>query len=135
MHRTVSSFHCVSKGCGKSFKSSNELNRHTQKHLGVTWECKEWDYLTDDRQNLHAHSKNIYLLVSTSVCLATRVFTISCNSNDTEPSQSAWEMPLTSENLELYVITKLLITLCILLFFSMNDTCKGIMYLLFCNLT
>ena len=48
VHRTVSSFHCVSKGCRKSFKSSNELNKHTQKHLGVTWECDKCDYSTDD---------------------------------------------------------------------------------------
>ena len=48
VHRTVSSFPCVSKGCGKSFKLSNELNKHTQKHLGVTWDCGKCDYLTDN---------------------------------------------------------------------------------------
>ena len=44
VHRTVSSYHCMSKGCGKSFKSSNELNKHAQKHLGIMWECGECDY-------------------------------------------------------------------------------------------
>ena len=68
VHRTVSSFHCVSKGCRKSFKSSNELNKHTQKHLGVTWECDKCDYSTDDRRNLCAHSKK-HLPVSTHKCL------------------------------------------------------------------
>ena len=57
VHRTVSSYHCVSKGCGKSFKSSNELNKHAQKHLGVSWECNMCDYSTNDRWNLRAHSK------------------------------------------------------------------------------
>ena len=68
VHRTVSSFHCVSKGCGKSFKSSNELNKHAQKHLGVTWDCGKCDYLTDDRRNLRAHSKK-HLLVGKHKCL------------------------------------------------------------------
>ena len=68
VHHTVSSFHCVSKGCGKSFKSSNELNKHAQKHLGVTWDCVKCDYSTDDRRNLRAHSKK-HLLVGKHKCL------------------------------------------------------------------
>ena len=68
VHRKVSSFHCVSKGCGKSFKSSNELNKHAQKHSGVTWECGKCDYSTDDRRNLRAHNKK-HLLVGTHKCI------------------------------------------------------------------
>ena len=30
VHRKVYSFHCVAKNCGKSYKSSNELNKHAQ---------------------------------------------------------------------------------------------------------
>ena len=68
VHRKVSSFHCVSKGCGKSFKSSNELNKHAQKHSGVTWECDKCGYFTDDRRNLCAHNKK-HLLVGTHKCI------------------------------------------------------------------
>ena len=57
VHRKVHSYHCVAKNCGKSYKSSNELNKHAQKHLGVSWECSECDYTTDDRRNLRGHRK------------------------------------------------------------------------------
>ena len=33
---TVHSYHCMAKRCGSSYKSSNELNKHAQKHLGVS---------------------------------------------------------------------------------------------------
>ena len=49
---TIHSFHCMAKDCRKSYKSSSELNKHAQKHLGVTWDCSECDYSTDDRWNL-----------------------------------------------------------------------------------
>ena len=68
VHCTVSSYHCVSKGCGKSFKSSNKLNKHAQKHLGVTWEYGKCDYTTDDRRNLRAHSKK-HMTVGTHKCV------------------------------------------------------------------
>ena len=57
IHRKVHSYHCVAKNCGKSYKSSNELNKHAQKHLGVSWECGECDYTTDDWRNLRGHCK------------------------------------------------------------------------------
>ena len=56
-HHMVYSFHCMAKDCGKSYKSSNELNKHAQKHLGVTWDCSVCDYSTGDRQNLWAYRK------------------------------------------------------------------------------
>ena len=59
VHCMMYSFHCVAKDCGKSYKSSNELNKHAQKYLGVTWDCNECNYSTDDRWNLRAHQKNI----------------------------------------------------------------------------
>ena len=67
VHCKVYSFHCVAKNCGKSYKSSNELNKHTQKHLGVTWECGECDYTTDDRRNLRGHRKK-HLTVGPHKC-------------------------------------------------------------------
>ena len=57
VHHKVYSFHCVAKNCGKSYKSSNELNKHAQKHLGVSWDCGDCDYSTDDRRNLRGHCK------------------------------------------------------------------------------
>ena len=57
VHRKVHSYHCVAKNCGKSYKSSNELNKHAQKHLGVSWECSKCDYTTDDWRNLRGHHK------------------------------------------------------------------------------
>ena len=57
VHHKVHSYHCVAKNCGKSYKSSNELNKHAQKHLGVSWECSECDYTTDDWRNLRGHHK------------------------------------------------------------------------------
>ena len=57
VHRKVYSFHCVAKNCSKSYKSSNELNKHAQKHLGVSWDCGDCDYSTDDRRNLQGHHK------------------------------------------------------------------------------
>ena len=59
VHCMVHSFHYMAKDCGKSYKSSNELNKHAQKHLGVSWDCSVCDYSTDDRRNLRAHRKNI----------------------------------------------------------------------------
>ena len=57
VHQTVYFFHCVAKNCGKSYKSSNELNKHAQKHLGVTWDCNVHDYSTDYRWNLRGSLK------------------------------------------------------------------------------
>ena len=73
VHRTISSYHCVSKGCGKLFKSSNELNKHALKHLGVAWECSTCDYTTDDRRNLRAHRKK-HMKVGVHKC-------VPCNKN------------------------------------------------------
>ena len=68
IHRMVHSFHCIAKDCGKSYKSSNELNKHAQKHLGVSWDYSECDYSTDDRRNLKAHWKK-HLKVSSHKCI------------------------------------------------------------------
>ena len=57
VHHMVYSFHCMAKNHGKSYKSSNKLNKHAQKYLGVTWDCNVCDYSTDDRWNLRAHRK------------------------------------------------------------------------------
>ena len=69
IHRKVSSFHCMAKDCGKSYKSSNELNKHAQKHLGVSWDCTECDYSTNVRHNLHAHHKK-HLKIGLHRCVA-----------------------------------------------------------------
>ena len=68
VHHKVYSYHCVAKNCGKSYKSSNELNKHAQKHLGVTWECNECDYSTDDWRNLRGHRKK-HQKVSSHKCI------------------------------------------------------------------
>ena len=73
VHCKVHSFHCMAKDCEKSYKSSNELNKHAQKHLSVTWDCSVCDYSTDDRRNLRAHRKK-HLKVGSHKC-------IPCNKN------------------------------------------------------
>ena len=73
VHCKVHSFHCMAKDCGKSYKSSNELNKHAQKHLGVTWDCSVCDYSTDDRWNLRPTEKK-HLKVGSHKC-------IPCNKN------------------------------------------------------
>ena len=59
VHQTIPTFKCMSKNCGKMYKSSNELNKHVLKHSGMVWDCnaKNCEYSTDDRRNLHAHKK------------------------------------------------------------------------------
>ena len=47
----------MAKNCRKSYKSSNELNKHVKKNSGVTWDCNLCEYSTDDRHNLRAHRK------------------------------------------------------------------------------
>ena len=68
IHHKVYSYHCVAKNCGKSYKSMNKLNKHAQKHLGVTWECNECDYSTDDWRNLRGHRKK-HQKVSSHKCI------------------------------------------------------------------
>ena len=61
VHHMVHSFHCVAKDCGKSYKSSNEQNKHAVN-------CSECDYSTDDRWNLRAHWKK-HLKVGSHKCI------------------------------------------------------------------
>ena len=89
VHRKVYSYHCVAKNSGKSYKSSNELNKHAQKHLGVTWECNECDYSTDDQRNLRGHRKSTKRSALISVFCAIKVSTFICNSKGIGRSQNA----------------------------------------------
>ena len=59
----------MSKDCGKVHKLSNELNKHVLKHSGMVWECGVGDceYTTDDRRNLCAHKRSIWLSVNLNV--------------------------------------------------------------------
>ena len=59
VHQTIPTFKCMSKNCGKMYKSSNELKKHVLKHSGMIWDCdaKNCEYSTDDRRNLRAHKK------------------------------------------------------------------------------
>ena len=68
VHQTVYSFHCMANNHGKSYKSANELNKHVQKHSGVTWDCNVCEYSTDDRWNLRAHHKK-HLKVGLHKCI------------------------------------------------------------------
>ena len=79
VHRKVHSYHCVAKNCGKSYKSSNELNKHAQKHLGVSWECSECDYTTDDRRNLRGHHKKHQKIGSHKCIPCNKSLTFTCN--------------------------------------------------------
>ena len=37
IHRKILTFKCMSTNCNKSYKSSNELNKHVLKHSGMVW--------------------------------------------------------------------------------------------------
>ena len=59
VHRTILTFKCMSKNCGKTYKCENEVNKHIKKHSGMVWDCdaKDCTYSTDDRRNLRAHKR------------------------------------------------------------------------------
>ena len=59
IHHKIPKFKCMSKNCGKVYKSENELKKHVQKHSGMVWDCGEnnCDYSTDDCRNLHVHKR------------------------------------------------------------------------------
>ena len=59
VHHTIPIFKCMSKKCGKMYKSANELNKHVLKHSGMVWDCdaKNCEYSMDDRRNLNAHKR------------------------------------------------------------------------------
>ena len=84
-HQTIPTFRCMSKNCGKMYKSSNELNKHVLKHSGVVWDCdaKNCEYLTDDRRNLCAHKKKHLLLEGSSANHTSNSLNISCSLNIT----------------------------------------------------
>ena len=50
VHRKIPTFKCMSKNCGKAYKSANYLNKHALKHSGMVWDCDvgNCDYSTDD---------------------------------------------------------------------------------------
>ena len=59
VHHKIPTYKCMSKNCGKMYKSANELNKHVLKHSGMVWDCdaKDCEYSTDDRRNLCAHKR------------------------------------------------------------------------------
>ena len=70
VHRTIPTYKCMSKNCGKSYKSENELNKHVLKHSGMMWDCNEigCTYSTDDRRNLRAHKRK-HVKVGSFICV------------------------------------------------------------------
>ena len=59
VQHNIPTFKCMSKNCGRSNKSENELNKHILKHSGMMWDCGKTGctYSTDDRRNLRAHKR------------------------------------------------------------------------------
>ena len=56
-HRTVKSFKCKSPGCKKSYYSKGELDKHTETHKNIDWNCELCTYSSKDKRNLKAHMR------------------------------------------------------------------------------